>query len=283
MTALAATGASGHDADGGAPRWNRSLVAGAALTGTVVALAVLAPVLSPHDPTQQDLLHGLEGPSSQHLLGTDQLGRDVLSRLLYAARLDLAVGLGAVVAPFVTGTVLGTAAGYLGGWVDRVVMRVVDVLIAFPFYLLVIALVFVVGPGVRGVFVALAIADWVVYARVVRSATLVVRESDYVRAARGAGLSTPRILLRHVLPNTVTQAVVYVASDVVLVLVAIITLGYLGLGVQPPTPDWGSMINEGQAFLTTHPWLSTVPGLAVVVTGLGLALLSDGLTEALRP
>ena len=268
--------------------WGRAVrsptfMAGAVLTGLLVLTFALTPLISPYAPDHQDLLGILQGPSARHLLGTDELGRDELSRLLWAGRTDLLVGVLAVVFPFCLGTVLGTLAGFYGGWVETAVMRVVDVLIAFPFYVLVIALVFVAGTGITGIFIAFAVADWVVYARIVRSATLVVRQSDYVAAARTGGVGDLRIMLGHVLPNTVTQAIVYSMSDIVLVIVAVVTLGYLGLGVQPPTPDWGAMISDGQQFLTTRWELATFPGLAVVLTGTGLSLLGDGLAEVLRP
>lgn len=264
-------------------RQSPTLIIGGLITLGLVLVAVLAPVISPYAPNQQDLYHILSGFSSTHLLGTDELGRDELTRLIWAARTDLRVGILAVIFPFIFGTAMGTVAGYYGGWVDTVVMRFVDVLIAFPFYVLVIGLIFVVGTGTTGIYVAFAVVDWVVYARAVRSTTLVVRESDYVAAARAGGLPASRILWRHVLPNTVTQAVVYLTNDVVLVIVAVVTLGYLGLGVQAPTPDWGTMISEGQEFLTTYWALATLPGLAVVLTGLGFALLGDGLADVLRP
>ncbi len=264
-------------------RRSRALLAGLTIIGLIVAAAVLAPVLSPADPNQQDLFHVLGGVSGKHPLGTDELGRDELSRLLYAARTDLRVGVLAILFPLCFGTAVGTLAGYYGGILDTVAMRVVDVVIAFPFYVLVIGLVFVVGPGIRGIYIAFAVADWVVYARATRSTTLVVRESDYIAAARAAGLGDLRVLTRHVLPNTVTQAIVYAMNDIVLVIVAVVTLGYLGLGVQPPTADWGSMISAGQEFLTTSWMLATVPGLAVVITGLGLSLIGDGLATVLRP
>jgi peptide/nickel transport system permease protein len=268
--------------------WGRAvrsptLVAGAVLTGLLVLAFVLAPLISPYAPDHQDLFGILRGPSARHLLGTDELGRDELSRLLWAGRTDLLVGVLAVLFPFCLGTVLGTLAGFYGGWLDTAVMRVVDVLIAFPFYVLVIALVFVAGTGITGIFIAFAVADWVVYARIVRSATLVVRSSDYVAAARTGGVGDLRVMLGHVLPNTITQAIVYIMSDIVLVIVAVVTLGYLGLGVQPPVPDWGAMISDGQQFLTTRWELATLPGLAVVLTGIGLSLLGDGLAEVLRP
>jgi peptide/nickel transport system permease protein len=276
----------------GGPRhvgfWRRarrspSFIAGALITGAIVLVAILAPVLSPYSPYQLNLYHILAGFSASHPLGTDQLGRDVLSRLIWAARTDLTVGVLAVIFPFCFGTLIGTLTGYFGGVFDTIVMRIVDVVIAFPFYVFVIGLVFVVGEGTKGIYIAFAVVDWVVYGRAVRSTTLVVRESDYVAAARGGGLSTPRVLFRHVLPNTITQAVVYVMNDIVLAIVAVVTLGYLGLGIQPPTPDWGTMISDGQPFITTHWELATLPGIAVVLTGLGLSLLGDGLADALRP
>ena len=268
--------------------WGRAvrsptLMAGAVLTGLLVLAFALTPLISPYAPDHQDLFGILQGPSARHLLGSDELGRDELSRLLWAGRTDLLVGVLAVLFPFFLGTVLGTLAGFYGGWLDTAVMRIVDVLIAFPFYVLVIALVFVAGTGITGIFIAFAVADWVVYARIVRSATLVVRGSDYVAAARTGGVGDVRVMLGHVLPNTVTQAIVYSMSDIVLVIVAVVTLGYLGLGVQPPTPDWGAMIGDGQQFITTRWELATLPGLAVVLTGIGLSLLGDGLADVLRP
>jgi peptide/nickel transport system permease protein len=148
---------------------------------------------------------------------------------------------------------------------------------------LIIALVFFVGEGTHGIYIAFALTDWVIYARTVRSATLVARRLDWVAAAEGGGLSRRRVLLRHIVPNTISQAIVYAMSDIVLVILAVVTLGYLGLGVQPPAPDWGAMINDGQSFITVHPWLSLVPGLAVVLAGVGLSLLGDGLADVLRP
>ena len=229
-------------------RRSPSFIAGTILISLIVLSAVLAPWISPYSPNQQNLYHILSGFSSAHWLGTDELGRDELSRMLWAGRTDLRVGVLAVLFPSVFGTLMGTVSGYYGGLVDSIVMRFVDVLIAFPFYVLVIGLIFIVGTGTTGIYVAFAVVDWVVYARTIRAATLIVRESDYVAAAKVGGLPNSKILWRHVLPNTVAQSVVYVMSDIILVIVTIVTLGYLGLGVQPPTPDWGSMIAEGQQF-----------------------------------
>jgi peptide/nickel transport system permease protein len=262
---------------------SRSLVAGVILTGLIALSALFAPLLSPDSPEHQDLYHILSGSSWAHPLGTDELGRDELSRLLFAGRTDLKVGVLAIVFPLIFGTLIGTIAGYYRGIADEIISRTIDIVLAFPFLVLVIGLVFVVGPGTRGIYIAFAIADWIVYARAVRATTLIVRESDYVAAARAGGLGNVRILWSHVLPNTITQAIVYAMTDVVLVIVAVVTLGYVGLGVQPPDFDWGSMINDGQEFLTTNWTLATIPGFAVVLTGLGLSLIGDGLADVLRP
>jgi peptide/nickel transport system permease protein len=266
-------------------RWYRTpnFVAGLVILGTLVVAALLAPLITHYDPVQQDLNNNLLGPSSQHWLGTDQLGRDVFSRLIYGARIDLRVGFLAVFFPFCIGTVLGSLAGFYGRWIDTIVMRLVDVVVAFPFYVLIIALVFVLGPGVNSIYIAITMVGWVSYARIIRGEILVAKRQEYVLAARAAGFRDTRIIARHLLPNVITQAIVFAMSDIVLSILAIVTLGYLGLGVPPPTPDWGAMIFEGQTFLTTNWQLATIPGLAVVATGLGLSLLGDGMADLLRP
>jgi peptide/nickel transport system permease protein len=266
-------------------RWYRtpSFVAGVSILGLIVLAAALAPVITQHNPTDQDLTHTLAGPSSSHWLGTDDLGRDVWSRLVYGARTDLRVAFLAVLFPFVIGSLIGLVSGYFGGWIDTVTNWLVNIVVAFPFYVLVIALVFALGPGTRSIYIAITIVGWVSYARIVRGEVIVAKRREYVLAARAAGLSTRRILFRHLLPNTITQAIVFACSDIVLDILAIVTLGYLGLGVQPPTPDWGRMIADGQTYLTTHWELSTIPGIAIVFAALGLSLLADGLADLLRP
>jgi peptide/nickel transport system permease protein len=266
-------------------RWYRtpSFVAGISILGLIVLAALLAPFITQHNPTDQDLLHTLAGPSSSHWLGTDDLGRDVWSRLAYGARTDLRVAFLAVVFPFTIGTVLGLVSGYYGGWIDTTTNWLVNVVVAFPFYVLIIALVFALGPGTRSIYIAITLVGWVSYTRIIRGEVLVAKRRDYVLAARAAGLSDGRILFRHLLPNVITQAIVFACSDIVLDILAIVTLGYLGLGVQPPNPDWGRMIADGQTFLTTHWELSTIPGIAIVITALGLSLLADGLADLLRP
>ncbi len=246
-------------------------------------MALAAPLLTSYSPTQQNLNHVLQGPRPSTWLGTDQLGRDVFSRLLYGARVDLRVAFLAVLFPFCLGTALGCIGGYYGRFIDTAIMRLVDVVVAFPFYVLIIALVFVLGPGARSIYIAITLVGWVSYARIIRGEILVAKRQEYVLAAQAAGFRDVRIILRHLLPNVITQAIVFAMSDIVLDILAIVTLGYLGLGIQPPTPDWGGMIADGQTFLTTNWQLSTIPGVAVVITALGLSLIGDGLADLLRP
>jgi peptide/nickel transport system permease protein len=269
----------------GARRWYRqpALMAGIIITGLIIIAAAAAPLLTSYNPIAQNLNASLAGPSAHHLLGTDQLGRDTWTRLLYGLRVDLRIAFIAVLFPFVLGTILGSLAGYFGGWVDVVVMRLVDTVVAFPFYVLVIALVFVLGPGERSIYIAITVVGWVSYARIVRGEILVAKRQDYVLAAQAGGLSSARIMRRHLLPNVISQAFIYAMSDIVQDILAIVTLGYFGLGVPPPTADLGSMINDGQNFLSTHWQLTTIPGLAVIVVGLGLSLIGDGLADLLRP
>jgi peptide/nickel transport system permease protein len=266
-------------------RWYRTppFVAGILIVGTVLAMAILAPQIAPYDPTKQDLQNILADPSSKHWLGTDQLGRDVWSRLLYAARIDLRVGFLAVLLPFLIGTTAGAVAGYYGRFGDTLISRLAEVVVAFPFYVLVIAMVFALGPGTRNIYLAVTVVGWVSYMRIIRGEVLVQKRQEYTLAAQAAGLSNVRIITRHLLPNVITQAIVFAMSDIVLDILLIVTLGYLGLGIQPPTPDWGTMIADGQPFLTTKWQLSTIPGVAVVITGLGLSLIGDGLADLLRP
>jgi peptide/nickel transport system permease protein len=268
-----------------ARRWYRqpALAAGLILLGIIVIAAAAAPLITSYDPIHQNLNATLLGPSAHHWLGTDQTGRDTFTRMLYGLRTDLRIAFIAVLFPFCLGSIIGSIAGYFGGWVDTLLMRLVDIVVAFPFYVLLIALVFVLGPGERSIYIAITLVGWVSYARIIRGEILVAKRQDYVAAARSGGLSPIRIIGRHLLPNVITQAIIYAMSDIVQDILAIVTLGYLGLGVPPPTPDLGSMINDGQVFLTTHWQLTTFPGLAVVVVGLSLSLVGDGLADLIRP
>ena len=266
-------------------RWYRTpaFVAGVLILGTIVLACLAAPLLTSQSPTHQDLNNILASPSAKHPLGTDQLGRDLFSRILYGGRVDLRVAFLAVLLPFLIGTTLGCVSGYYGRFYDTAIMRLVDVMVAIPFYVLVIALVFALGAGARSIYIAITFVGWVAYARIIRGETLVAKRQEYILAARAAGFRDRRIIARHLLPNVITQAIVYAMSDIVQNMLAIVTLSYLGLGIQPPTPDWGTMIADGQNFLTTQWQLTTIPGLAVVITGLALSLIGDGLADILRP
>jgi len=263
-------------------RTNVSLLLGLLIVGSVVLMAVFAPLLTSYSPTEQDPADALLPPGGEHWLGTDVLGRDVWAQLLYGARIDLRTAFLAMLFPLVIGSLLGAMAGFFGGFVDTVLNWMVNVVVAFPFYVLMIALAFMLGPGQSSIYIAITLVAWVAYARIVRAEVLVAKQQEYMQAVKVGGLSRRRAILRHLMPNVMIQAIVFSASDLVLDILAIVTLGYLGLGIQPPTPDWGRMIASGQEFITTHWYLATFPGLAVVITGVGLALLADGLADLLR-
>lgn len=256
-----------------------TLAAGLALLAALALAVILIPTLSPYDPVAQDVDAMLLPPSLAHPFGTDQLGRDLLTRVAAAGRVDLALMVGVEAAPFVIGTAAGLVAGYYGGWADRAVTLLSDALIAFPFYLLVAVVAFVTGTGVAGVFLTFLIMGWIIFARTVKGATASLAGAEWVESARVMGFSSLSILTRQMLPNVLAQAVTVLVSDMVALLVAIVTLGYLGLGIAPPTPDWGTMIADGQSFLATRWWVSTLPGCAVVFVGIALALIGDGLND----
>lgn len=262
---------------------NLELIIGGAIFGAMVLAAVCAPLLTPYDPTAQDLGNALSGPSAAHPLGTDNLGRDTWSRLLFGARSDLGIAILAVLFPFALGTVVGALCGYFGGWFDTLVMRLADVVSAFPFFVLVITLVFVFGNGPMSIFLAISLVSWVSYARIVRAETLIIRGRDFIQSCETGGLGSARIVIRHVLPNTATQAIVFAMSDIVANIGVIVTLSYFGLGIVPPTPDWGQMISDGQQFLASGNYaLVLIPGAAVILASLSLTFLGDGIANALR-
>ncbi|MBO0810761.1 MAG: ABC transporter permease [Microlunatus sp.] len=262
---------------------NLGLWIGAVIMAIMVLAAILAPVLTPHDPIQPDPTAALKPFSAAHPLGTDNLGRDIWARLVYGARSDLSIATIAVLVPFVIGVVLGTITGYVGGWWDAVVMRIADIVAAFPFYVLVIALVFVLGSGRSSIFIAISVVSWVAYARIVRAEAMVLRDREFVQACRAGGIGGARIVFRHLVPNVITQAIVYAMSDIVMNIGVIVTLSYFGLGIVPPTPDWGRMMADGQQFLAGGYYsLTLIPAAAVVLSSLGLSLLGDGLAHRLR-
>jgi peptide/nickel transport system permease protein len=262
---------------------NRNLMIGGAILLVLVLAALFAPWLTPYEPLKQDHAHALQSPSLSHPFGTDNYGRDVFTRVVYGGRIDLRVGLIAVIAPFVIGVVLGSISGYYGRWIDTLAMRAVDIVQAFPFLVIVIAIVAVLGPGLTNMYVAVALVAWVVYARLVRSAVLVEKTKDYVTAAHAIGGNDWRVMRRHLFPNVITPCIVYAMADMALYIGLVAALSYLGLGVPPPTPEWGAMIASGQAFMTTAWWICALPGAAIVVTGIALSLVGDGISDVLRP
>ena len=263
----------------GAPSTLFYVGAGLCLFWIVVAIA--APWIAPYDPIAQDLRATLEPPNAAHLLGTDNFGRDILSRIIWGTRLDLQMGVFGVLFPFLIGTTIGVTAGYAGGIVDVLLMRLLDVTISFPFFVLIIAIVAVLGPGLISFYIALALVGWVSYARLVRSRVIVLKQAEFVMAARSLGYSGLRIAFRHILPNAIMPAVVFSVSDAVLDIVLGSSLSYLGLGIQPPTPEWGLMIAEGQTFIATAWWMTSFAGLAILLLATGFSLLADGFAEKL--
>jgi peptide/nickel transport system permease protein len=259
-----------------------TLVIGGAITLAWIILAILAPVLTSFDPIKVDVMQALKPPGAEHWFGTDAIGRDVLARTLFAARYDLAMAFFGVVGPIILGTIIGLVAGYLGGRIDAVLMRILEVTVSFPYFVLVIAIVAVLGPGLKSYFISLTLVNWVSYARLVRSQALVLRGADFVLAARGMGFGHSRIMLFHILPNAIVPSIVFVMTDAVLAIVLGSSLGFLGLGVQPPTPEWGAMIADGQTYLTTAWWIAIFPGIAICLLALGLSLTADGLARLLN-
>lgn len=262
-------------------RFNLNLWLGAGIVLGWALVALLAPWIAPYDPIAHNLPDRIQGPSLLHPFGTDNFGRDILSRVMHGARIDLQMGIIGVVFPFLIGTTIGSIAGYAGGWVDSALMRLVDVVLAFPFLVLMLAIIAILGPGLLSFYIAMALVGWVSYARLVRAQVLVLKSSDFVTAARSLGFGRLRILFRHILPNCIAGSIVFSMSDIVLVVLSGSAISYLGLGVQPPTAEWGVMIAEGQNFITTAWWITTFPGLAIVFMALGFSLLADGLAERL--
>ncbi len=256
---------------------------GLAIVAGLLLVAVLAPALTTHSPIAQDLAARLQPPGRAHWLGTDELGRDIYARVLYGARVTLLiVGLVVVmVAP--VGLLVGTAAGYVGGWLDAVLMRVTDVFLAFPRLILALAFVSALGPGIENAVIAIACTAWPPYARIARAETLTIRTSDFISAIRIQGAGPVRIVLRHVVPLCTSSVIVRLTLDMAGIILTAAGLGFLGLGAQPPAPEWGAMIASGRRFLLDQWWVATIPGIAIFVVSLGFNLLGDGLRDVLDP
>ncbi len=265
-------------------RRNRLAMAGLVIVGLLLLVALFAPLLAPNDPLSQDLSRRLLPPGSPgNILGTDDFGRDILSRIIYGSRITLyIIALVAVTAPLL-GLLIGTVSGYFGGWVDAVLMRITDIFLAFPRLILALALVAVLGPGIENAVFAIALTAWPPYARIARAETLTVRNSDYIAAVRLQGAGAGRIIWGHVVPMCLPSVIIRVTLDMAGVILIAAGLGFLGLGVQPPLPEWGLMISSGRKFLFEQWWVATMPGLAIFLVSLGFNLLGDGLRDVLDP
>lgn len=247
----------------------------------LIFTAIFAPFLAPHDPTDQNIEEGLNPPSSEHLFGQDRLGRDILSRIIYGSRISLWVGISTVGISLTFGLIIGSLAGYYRGFIDNLLMRIIDILLAFPGILLAIAMVAILGPSLNNVILALCLIGWVGYARIVRGQVLFLREYEYVVAAKALGAPASRIIFHHIIPNLLAPVIVEATFGMAGAILAEAGLSFLGLGAQPPTPSWGSMLNEGRQFLLVAPHLTTFPGLAIMLIVLGFNFLGDGLRDML--
>ncbi|QQA41743.1 ABC transporter permease [Pelagovum pacificum] len=262
---------------------NASLIAGALITSTIVLLAIFAPFVATHDLLQMDMPNRFSGPSGEHWLGTDNFGRDLWSRLVAGARISLSIAVIAVGLAAIIGTIIGLVAGYFGGWIDLVLMRITDVFLGFPPLVLVLAIVAVLGPGLLNVALSLVIVTWTEYARVVRATTLSLREQNYVQAARALGASPVRILFREILPNSLGPIIVLASLGLGTAIIWESALSFLGFGLPPPAPTWGWSLSYGTRFIRDEPWMSIISGATIMVTVLGFNLLGDGLRDVLDP
>jgi peptide/nickel transport system permease protein len=260
---------------------NPMLAIGAGILLLFVLLAIAAPVIAPYDPILQNGEIRLQPPSFTHPFGTDNFGRDILARVIWGTRIDLQIAFLGVAFPFVIGTVVGTIAGFFGGVVDALFMRLVDIILAFPFLVLMLSIIAILGPGLSSFYIAMALVGWVSYARLIRAQILVLKNSDYAVAAVSLGFGRLRIMFRHLLPNAIAGSIVFAMSDAVLVLLSGAAVSYLGLGVQPPVAEWGVMVAEGQSFITTAWWITLFPGLSIVCLAFGFSMLGDALGELL--
>ncbi|MCB0132337.1 MAG: ABC transporter permease [Caldilineaceae bacterium] len=260
-----------------------SLVAGFLLLLLFVVLAFFPGRIAPHSPVEFDYEAILQAPSRAHFFGTDNFGRDIFSRVIWAARIDLQIAVFTTLFPFLFGTLVGAVTGYYGRWLDAIFGRIVDVVIVFPFLVLVIAIVAFLGPGLTNMYIAVSLVGWVAYGRLARGEMLVQKQAEYAMAAKTMGYKANRIIGRHLLPNVIGSSITYWMTDMSLGILLGASLGYLGLGAQPPTAEWGVMVADGKNFMTTAPWISTFPALALTLAGLTFSLIGDGLADLMRP
>lgn len=282
MTAVTTETTASKKARQRATRLPRTLISGGTILTLSLLLAFFPSVFAPYDPVAFDYNALLKGPSWLHPFGTDSFGRDVLSRVIHAYTVDMQIAVFATTGPFIVGTLVGALVGYLGGVSEAIFGRVVDAVLTFPFLVLVIAVVSVLGPGLGNMYIAIGVVGWVFYARLVAAEVKVQKRLDYADAGRVMGYTPARIVFRHLLPNAITPAIVYWMTDMALAILLGSSLGYLGLGAQPPTAEWGVQIADGKNYMNTAWWISVFPGVAIVLTGLGFSLMGDGLAEMLR-
>ena len=264
--------------------WNNKLALfGMIILFLLVFIAIFAPFIAPHDPVDQELKKRLSPPSSEYPLGTDHLGRCILSRLLYGARISLPIAMMVVGITFAIGVTTGAISGYLGGIADEIIMRIVDVFLTFPGLILALGIIAALGPGLFNAMIALVVVGWAGYTRIVRGSVLSVKEKEFVEGARGLGASDSYILVRHILPNVIAPVIPMAMLGMGYVILAVAGLSFLGLGAQPPTPEWGAMLNDGRVFMRSAPQLMIFPGLAIMITVLAFNFLGDGLRDVLDP
>lgn len=262
---------------------NPLALTGLAIIVLLLLVAIFAPQIATHDPIAQDLTHTLLPPSSEHWFGTDQVGRDVFSRVVFGSRITLYIVFLVTITVTPIGLIVGVAAGYLGGWYDRILMRVTDIFLAFPGVVLALAFVAVLGPSLENAVIALALTNWPPIARLARAETLSVRNSDYIAAVELLGTSRLRIMVKHIMPMCVSSVIIRATFNMAAIILTAAGLGFLGLGAQPPSPEWGSMTSAGRQYLLDSWWLVTMPGSAIVIVGLAFNLLGDGLRDVLDP
>ena len=264
-------------------RKNKLAMLGLSIVILLILIAIFAPLISPYDPISRIKEDSSLGPSINHLFGTDLLGRDIFSRVIYGSRISIEVGVIAVGISVIIGLFFGALSGYFGGFSDTVIMRVADIFFAFPYILGAIAIMTILGPGIVNIFIAIGILGWASIARIFRSSILTIKHKEYIEAARAMGASNYRIITKHIFPNSFAPIIVYATMNVGTAIIVEAALSFLGIGVQPPTPAWGKMLADSMAYIDTAPWMMFFPGLAILITVLGFVLLGDGLRDAFDP